>query len=77
MHSSVIRLVQGRLAWYAPGGGPPGGGPPGDDAPEAVDAPQWLDDEDVRQQLRAALTQQRSRPRFAAPGAMCVCCACR
>lgn len=68
MHSSVIRLVQGRLAWYAPGGGPPGGAPSGDDAQEAVDAPQWLDDEDVRQQLRAALTQQRSRPRFAAPG---------
>jgi len=75
LHSnSVIRLVHGRLAWYAPGGAPSGGAPSGgapsgDDASADSDAPLWLDDEDARDRLRAALAQQRSRPCFAVPGA--------
>lgn len=55
MHNSaVIRLVNGRLAWYAPG---------------ASDEPRWLDDEQARDSLLAAVAQQRSAPCFAAPGA--------
>ena len=76
--NSVIRLVQGRLAWYGPGGVPsggvpsggvPSGGAPSGDAIVDSDAPLWLDDEDAREKLRAALAQQRHRPCFAAPGA--------
>ena len=55
MHNSaIIRLVDGRLAWYAPG---------------ASDEPRWLDDERVREDLYAAMAEQRSAPCFAAPGA--------
>lgn len=55
MHNSaIIRLVDGRLAWYAPG---------------ASEEPRWLDDEQVRESLFAAMAEQRSAPCFAAPGA--------
>lgn len=55
MHNSaLIRLVSGRLAWYAPG---------------ASDEPRWLDDEQNREQLLAAMAQQRLAPCFAVPGA--------
>jgi type II secretion system protein L len=53
-NSAVIRLVKGRLAWYAPG---------------ASDEPRWLDDEQARDSLSAAVAQQRLAPCFAAPGA--------
>lgn len=55
MHNSaVIRLVNDRLAWYAPG---------------ASEEPLWLDDEQVRENLFAAIAQQRLAPCFAASGA--------
>lgn len=55
MHNStVIRLVNGRLAWYAPG---------------ASDEPRWLDEADARESLYAAMSEQRMSPCFAAPGA--------
>ncbi|MCB1699660.1 MAG: type II secretion system protein GspL [Halioglobus sp.] len=55
MHNSaVIRLVNSRLAWYAPG---------------AAEEPLWLDDEQVRESLAAAISQQRLAPCFAVPGA--------
>lgn len=55
MHSrAVIRIVQGRLAWYPP---------------SASGEPEWLDNDAARDSLRAALTQQRTAPCFAAPGA--------
>tara|TARA_R110002110_G_scaffold91264_2_gene237543 strand:- start:164723 stop:165922 length:1200 start_codon:yes stop_codon:yes gene_type:complete len=50
---AVIRLIQGRLAWYPPG---------------ASDEPRWLDDDLAAQRLRATLAQHRSRVCFAAPG---------
>lgn len=53
-NSAIIRLVGGRLAWYAPG---------------ASDGPRWLDDEQVRERLQAVVAEQRSAPLFAAPGA--------
>lgn len=52
--SAVVRLVEGRLAWYPPGAG---------------DQPQWLDDDAVRDSLRATLSQRRIKVCFAAPGA--------
>jgi general secretion pathway protein L len=51
--NTVIRLLQGRLAWYPPG---------------ASDEPQWLDNDIARENLRAALSQQRVVPCFAVPG---------
>jgi len=51
---SVVRLVEGRLAWYAPGAG---------------EEPRWLDDEAAAQQLRAGLSQRRLAACFAVPGA--------
>ena len=55
MHNStVIRLVNGRLAWYAPG---------------ASEEPRWLDDSGVRDSLYAAMAEQRVAPWFAVPGA--------
>ncbi|MBP6681699.1 MAG: type II secretion system protein GspL [Halioglobus sp.] len=55
MHNSaVIRLVTGRLAWYAPG---------------ASDEPRWLDDTRARDDLVAAVAQQRLATCFAVPGA--------
>jgi general secretion pathway protein L len=50
---AVIRLVHGKLAWYPPG---------------ASDEPRWLDDDSAREHLRAALSQRRVVPLFAAPG---------
>lgn len=50
---AVIRLVQGKLAWYSPG---------------ASDEPRWLDQESAREQLRATVGQRRAVPVFAAPG---------
>lgn len=52
--SAVVRLVECRLAWYPPGAG---------------DQPQWLDDDAVRDSLRATLSQRRIKVCFAAPGA--------
>ncbi len=50
---AVIRLLQGKLAWYPPG---------------ASDGPQWLDNEQAVEKLQAALVQRRLVPVFAAPG---------
>lgn len=52
--TAVVRLIDGRLAWYPPG---------------SNDGPQWLDQELVRETLRAALSQRRMKVCFAAPGA--------
>lgn len=52
--TAVVRLIDGRLAWYPPG---------------ASDGPHWLDDEVEADTLRAALSQRRLRVVFAAPGA--------
>ena len=49
---SVIRLVEGRLAWYPPGSG---------------DDPLWLDDELAAEKLRAAVARRSSGVCFAAP----------
>jgi general secretion pathway protein L len=51
--TAVIRLVHGRLAWYPPGAGV---------------EPQWLDDDAVRENVRATLAQRRTAVYFAAPG---------
>lgn len=51
---AVIRLVQGRLAWYPPG---------------ASEEPQWLDNDIARESLRAAQSQRRANLCFAVPGA--------
>ncbi|HEY6130634.1 MAG TPA: type II secretion system protein GspL [Halioglobus sp.] len=53
-NTAVVRLVEGRLAWYPPGAG--------------VD-PQWLDDDSARDRLRATLAQRRVKVCFAVPGA--------
>ncbi len=50
---AVVRLKEGRLAWYPPGAG---------------DGPHFLDDEVVREQLRATVHQPGSTVCFAAPG---------
>lgn len=52
--TAVVRLVDGRLAWYPPGAGV---------------QPQWLDDDTVSESVRATLTQRRIKVCFAAPGA--------
>ena len=55
MHNSaVIRLVNGRLAWYAPG---------------ASEEPRWLDEDGVLERLAEGVARQRLAPCFAAPGA--------
>ncbi|MEM8660979.1 MAG: type II secretion system protein GspL [Pseudomonadota bacterium] len=55
MHNTaIIRLVDGRLVWYAGGVG---------------ELPQYLDDEAVVEQLRQTLSDQRTAVIFAAPGA--------
>ncbi|KAA1194450.1 type II secretion system protein GspL [Pseudohalioglobus sediminis] len=51
---AVIRLLQGRLAWYPPG---------------ASDGPQWLDSEQARESLRNQLAQRSLQPVFAVPAA--------
>lgn len=53
-NTAVIRLVKGRLAWYAPG---------------ASEEPRWLDDERERENLLAAIVRERITPCFAVPGA--------
>ena len=54
MHNvAVIRLVEGRLAWYPPG---------------ASEEPRWLDDDVARESLRAAIGQRRGAACFAVPG---------
>ncbi len=53
-NTAIIRLVEGRLAWYPPGAGV---------------EPQWLDDDSVRETVRATLAQRRIAVCFAAPGA--------
>jgi len=53
-NTAVIRLVQGRLAWYPPGAGV---------------EPQWLDDDAVRDTVLATLAQRRTAVCFATPGA--------
>jgi general secretion pathway protein L len=53
-NTAIIRLVNGRLAWYAPG---------------ASEEPRWLDDEQVRDSLFALMAEQRNAPCFAVPGA--------
>ncbi len=50
---SVIRRVNGRLAWYPPG---------------ADEEPRWLDDDVAAQHLRASLSQRRGSACFAVPG---------
>jgi general secretion pathway protein L len=51
---AVIRLIQGRLAWYPPG---------------ASEEPRWLDNDSDREQLRATLASRVVNPCFAVPGA--------
>lgn len=50
---AVIRLLQGKLAWYPPG---------------SSDEPLWLEDESAAEKLRAVLSQRRQSPVFAVPG---------
>ena len=50
---AIVRLVEGRLAWY----------PPGTNA-----EPQWLDNDHAREHLHATLAQRRIKVCFAAPG---------
>lgn len=51
--TTVVRLVDGRLAWYPPG---------------ASEEPRWLDDDGARDSLRAALAQRKVGVCFAVPG---------
>jgi general secretion pathway protein L len=51
--NAVIRLVNGRLAWYPPGAG---------------EEPLWLDQDEVREKLRASLVHRGTSTCFAAPG---------
>ena len=51
---AVIRLIQGRLAWYPPG---------------ASEEPRWLDNDAEREHLRATLAPRMVTPCFAVPGA--------
>ena len=53
-NTAIVRLVEGRLAWYPPGAGL---------------EPEWLDDEVVEEKLRSTLAQRRGKVCFAAPGA--------
>jgi general secretion pathway protein L len=50
---AIIRLIQGRLAWYPPG---------------SSEGPQWLDQESAQESLRAVLGQRALTPVFAVPG---------
>ncbi len=51
---AVIRLLHGRLAWYPAG---------------ANDGPQWLDQPQAQDALRAVLQQRKLTPLFAVPAA--------
>ena len=53
-NTAVIRLIQGRLAWYPPG---------------ASEEPRWLDNDADREHLRATLAPRMVTPCFAVPGA--------
>lgn len=53
-NTAVVRLVEGRLAWYPPG---------------ASVEPQWLDNDSAADKLRATLAQRRVKVCFAVPGA--------
>lgn len=53
VNTTVIRIVEGRLAWYPPG---------------ASDEPRWLDSDADREQLMA-LCREQGAPCFAVPGA--------
>ena len=53
-NTSVIRLIEGRLAWYPPGAG---------------EEPHWLDDGAAAEKLQAALSRRSSGVCFAAPAA--------
>jgi general secretion pathway protein L len=52
--TAVVRLIEGRLAWYPPSAGV---------------EPRWLDDDIARENLRATLSQRRVNVCFAVPGA--------
>lgn len=52
--TAVVRLAEGRLAWYPPGAGV---------------EPRWLDDESARADLIATLADRRHRVCFGVPGA--------
>jgi len=52
--TAVVRLVEGRLAWYPPGAGI---------------EPRWLDDEAAREALLATLADRRCKVCFGVPGA--------
>lgn len=52
--TAVVRLAEGRLAWYPPGAGV---------------EPRWLDDDVARGDLLATLADRRLKVCFAAPGA--------
>jgi type II secretion system protein L len=52
--TAVIRVLQGKLAWYPPG---------------SSDEPQWLDNDLSREKLRATLAQRKVTVCFAVPGA--------
>ena len=51
--TTVVRLVEGRLAWYPPG---------------ASEEPQWLDNDIAREKLRSVLAQRSVGICFAVPG---------
>jgi general secretion pathway protein L len=53
-NTAVVRLFEGRLAWYPPG---------------ASVEPQWLDQDSAVDKLRATLAQRRVKVCFAVPGA--------
>jgi type II secretion system protein L len=53
-NTAIVRLVEGRLAWYPPGAGT---------------EPLWLDNDVAAANLRATLSQRRTTVCFAVPGA--------
>jgi len=53
-NTAIIRLIEGRLAWYPPGAGT-----------ETL----WLDNDVAMENLRATLSQRRTKVCFAVPGA--------
>lgn len=52
--TAVVRMIEGRLAWYPPGAGI---------------EPLWLDEDGARDNLKATLAQRRTKVCFAVPGA--------
>ena len=53
-NTAIVRLLEGRLAWYPPGAGM---------------EPLWLDEDSAADNLRATLAQRRTKVCFAVPGA--------